>query len=74
MAAEAEVKGDGVPAEGEAMEEEEEEEEAEVTTVPRIGEASIKDGGHTGVTLVGHSMLQRPQQRGPLQVSPCQCT
>lgn len=71
MAAEAEVKGDGVPAEGEVMEEEEEE-EVEVTTVPRIGEASIKDGGHT-VTLDGHSM-QQPQQRGPLQGSPCQCT
>jgi len=65
------VKGDGALAEGEVMEEEE---EAEVTTVPRIGEASIRDGGHTGVSLVGHSMLQRPQQRGPLQGSPCHCT
>lgn len=72
VAEEAEVKGDGAPAEGEVIEGEEEE-EVGVTTVTSSGEASIKGGNHT-VGQVGHSILQRPQQRGLLQGSPCQCT
>lgn len=66
-----EAKGDGVPAEGEVMEEEEE--EVGVTAATSNGEASIRVANLT-VALVGLPILQRLLQRGLLQGSPCQCT